>query len=645
MPHFSSDNKGKAPISSGSSSPKKNGSPVRPLDLRKITGENSPPVTPKSRSSRSPSFIVETNPFSLVQFYCSKGNLFEVEQNLDSTTPVIDRNTAQQLLIDALKTGNNHYFDLVSLLLDDSACYEELQNELHTLFVDNQAVLLPLKQHLCILSAMQDILRDVHNLITKTEKPFEDNAIFYTQLVDRLKNAQDDYIRGQFDINVGMYLKDEALKEAAWIYCLHPLRTYLPVDITSAQKSYFSIESIPLQNLLETITLDISKLGQARDVAQDKYETLCKPIAELENSIGVAKRIRRQTLAEALFESKNHEEKAGIPWSYKDHFKTVRSLMTLAGSVPLDAVEKETGSNIALIALQYNNDVIYTKLFSSNKEYTKTSQPNLLGLSAEHYDKALFWKNKEEREIAQANIQLKDANGELLRRIEKEIRQYIHEWHRKNNRLKSLDTCESITGDFLENFAVIFIKLFNDPTLFEKRIDEANHYLNLVQEAMKDIPADFYEGITALLQQSDWGRLKGSQLHNMMARHRDTILTNPAHYTLVNPTQLLLQKVKVLESLIDSNETSFQEELHKQKIEHERAMEQMQRHNEQALEAERIKTNHTFQEILAKLDKLESDKVSSTEEVSAAASAAAAPESDHSSNFFANRSAGKRNSA
>lgn len=504
--------------------------------------------------------LINTDPFSLIQYYSSASAQSTSNDISINKLSLPDRNTAQRIIIDALKTGDDHYYDLVKFLLDDSAEYSEQQNKLHDLFTNNQTILLPIKQHLCILSCMQDILQDALDLIVNNELPVNDINIFYHRLIERFKKAENDYIAGQFKIYLELYLKDEEDKESSRQFCLLPLREYLPIDLKTIENSYFAISDIPsIQQLKEKIIKHITELENSRNNAHDKYEVLCKPVADLEDKIRLLKRERRLTQAAALLNTKNSEIKVGLPFYYKEYFNNPAELLPFAGIVQIETIEEITGSNLALIALQYKNLLIYKHLFSTNKEQAKTNQSNLLGLSADHYDMAFFWKDKEDRISAELMIKTKDVKGELLREAEMRINQYLQNWYKKNSRLRTSQNEQN----FLEKIAIAWIKFFNNSEIFEKRYDEATQYLSLVQHAMHNIPAEFYVGLKGLLEKSNWGAIKGSHLHNTMASYLKMIESKPAYRELINPTAELLEMIK-------KNEKRYEEDKALQELKHQK---------------------------------------------------------------------------
>ncbi|WP_028389589.1 hypothetical protein, partial [Legionella fairfieldensis] len=184
----------------------------------------------------------------------------------------------------------------------------------------------------------------------------------------------------------------------------------------------------------------------------------------------------------------------------------------------------------------------------------------------EHYDKSLFWKDKAEKQKSAQTIKTKDVKGEFLRKIEKEVYQYLQEWHKKNSRFNSENK------DLFEKIMVALIGIFNNQQLFVKRQQEANSYLQLVQEAMNGIPAGFFKGLEKRLNESDWGPVNGSRLHKMMYNYFITIQVNKDYRILVNPSSELFERMKELEEKSQQRELQIQQELQWLNENHQRAL-------------------------------------------------------------------------
>lgn len=512
----------------------------------------------------SPQDITNLDPFALIYHYNGTPQK-DLATNSGSVSVVLDITTAQQLLTDALKMGDDRFYDLAGLLLDENPIFAEQQSQLNSLFSGSQALLLPCKLHSAILVGMQSILENslqLINSLTENVNPMD----FYKLLISRCTQTEENEIRLEFHNHVGMYLHDLQEREEIRERCLRALQPYLPKNIKNTQQSYFAISAdFPIEFLRKKIEHDIQTYKKARNNAHEKYARLAQESGsqELENRLSIAKRTRRQTLTNKILAIKDYEKEAGLPYAYKDRF-TLKQLLALASLVSYDTIlDQETGTNVALMALEYNNCKIYKDFFSTHKHLAKTTHCNRFNISAEFHEKALFWENVAEKEEAMALIKQRDIKGWALRPIEKQLHQYLQAWHKKNQRLYQ----DRSDKTFMEKIIVGLMEFFYNKMLFVKRPHEAEGVLRLIHDALsEDIPIPFYELLKRRYDESNHGRIKGSYLYVIVHNCLTFIRTNETDLRiLINPSPELTEQVKKLKRQLIIADAKYKEDLKTQK--------------------------------------------------------------------------------
>jgi len=246
---------------------------------------------------------------------------------------------------------------------------------------------------------------------------------------------------------------------------LEALKHYLPLTPREFNTSYYSDQTkINVHSIDEYMV----RLQMCASAAQNCYDRVLAPITAKKDEYEKEILDNRTRKLDQLIKRKK------IPHAYQGY--TFDRLFDWGGAVDLNASENKTGSNLALIALQYNNPGTYKRFFTGRD--VLRNQRNKKGLSAADYEVAQLWSLWPEWTLSSSTqevrgiIEEKDASGGILRVMEQYLRAYLEVWHSR----KSVITHDPWLDDN-SLFAALINLLCNARNEFNTREEKARGYL------------------------------------------------------------------------------------------------------------------------------------------------------------------------
>ncbi len=485
-----------------------------------------------------PEITHQEDPFALIAHYSAHEIVPERKQHKQ----VMTRSDAKNMVIEALKLGNSRYYPLVALLVDHKHLFAPLLKQRDELFAKNQKILLPLKRHQFILTAMTTILRAVkEEVLENSQRPLTTLGAYQNSLIDCIDRNYP-HLQNDFKEAIGQFINNNNSREDEWRTSVEALRQHLPLTVNALEHSFYNLHH-PAQapQLVASIDKLYTELEDVIYTVRKEFEKVCLTHLSYQDTYYSETEKYRENLLADIWLTQGNETKAGIPWQYKDRFQEKAQLSRLENTVPLDSIEEETGCNLALLSLQYGNFKIYKKIFAVRKSEAKVEEPNKEGLNASHYEQAYIWQDSPERQKAWLHIESIDPKGQILRRYERKLRVYVQGWYLRNMQLTA------DTANFFQKFHVLLMKGFKQIEHFEKRLGEAENYLKLVKQAQVDkLPGGLTDELNGILSKTNKGFFNRSQLHKIMIEFLKEIKSDPKYRVLTLPIEVK-QQVDLLE--------------------------------------------------------------------------------------------------
>ena len=385
------------------------------------------------------------------------------------------RAKAQDLLINALKMGNDTHQQLIKFLLiprtysgstPGNYCIPEGRREQATTLLKQQF----------IAATIQLILEESLMYIVEYSDSFYTVNDYYNGLFEKLERLRaGDQIKAIFRCCIGGVQTNELLYRE----CLNGLTVYLPQTKDKLMDdSCFALPSGLSEIASKVKAYKNNHETQKRNEAEAiKSLARCVPtFADSQNQLTVGYQVSLKSKAKSLV-SKTRGNQEGIP--YHHHGIKAKQLAKLAGLASLYYTEPLTQSTMPLIALQYGNGAIYQQLIKPNVAPWLLEAKNHKKLAATHYEPLLRAHGKKETSEIIERIRRLDCRGEILRGAEKDAYQYLQYWHRKNNRLQI--STQAPEEKFLNRMMTSFIRLANSTTLFSAREKEVIQILGANQ--------------------------------------------------------------------------------------------------------------------------------------------------------------------
>ena len=464
------------------------------------------------------------------------------------------RAKAQDLLINALKMGNDTHQQLIEFLLMPRIYSGSTPGNHYITEGRREQATTFLKQQF-IAATIQLVLEESLMYIVEYSDSFYTVDDYYNGLLEKLERLRTgDQIKAIFRCCIGSVQVNKLLYRE----CLNGLTVYLPQTKNKLMDdSCFALPS-GLSGIASRVeTFKNNHRTQKRNEEEAvRLLANCDPtFADSQNQLTAGYQVSLKSKAKILvLEIRGNQE--GIPYHY--HGINADRLTELAGLASLYYTEPLTQSTMPLIALQYGNGAIYQQLIKPNVAPWLLETKNHKKLAATLYEPLLHAHGKKETSEIIERIRRLDCRGEVLRGAEKDAHQYLQHWHRKNNRLQI--STQAPEDGFLNKMMTSFIRLANSTTLFSAREKEMKGFLELIEKGKIRVSDEFYNGLVELLREHPRRWLTdGSASGKVFRRPFNMIKSNPKIsplFTGMDYTQSAHDRIVELE-----------EELHENKVE------------------------------------------------------------------------------
>ena len=414
---------------------------------------------------------------------------------LSEFTECATRAKAQDLLINALKMGDDTHQQLIEFLLiprtysgstPGNHCIPEGRREQATTLLKQQF----------IAATIQLVLEESLMYIVEYSDSFYTVDDYYNGLLEKLERLRaDNQIKAIFRCCIGSVQANDSLYRE----CLNSLTVYLPQTKDELMgDSCFALPSglSEIASKVETYKKNHEKQKRKEEEAVGSLVRCVPTFADSQNQLTLGYQASLKSKAKILV-SKTRGNQEGIPYHY--HGITAERLTELAGLASLYYTEPLTQSTMPLIALQYGNEAIYQQLIKPNVAPWLLEAKNHKKLAATFYEPLLRAHGKKETGEIIERIRRLDCRGEILRGAEKDAHQYLQYWHRKNNRLQT--STQAPEDGLLNKMMTSFIRLANSTTLFSAREKEMKGFLELIERGKVRVSEDFHKGLVELIRE------------------------------------------------------------------------------------------------------------------------------------------------
>ena len=414
---------------------------------------------------------------------------------LSEFTECATRAKAQDLLINALKMGDDTHQQLIEFLLIPRT-YSGSTPGNHYIPEGRREQATTLLKQQFIAATIQLILEESLMYIVEYSDSFYTVDDYYNGLLEKLKRLRTgDQIKAIFRCCIGSVQANKLLYREY----LNGLTVYLPQTKDKLMDdSCFALPSglSGIASIIETFKKNHRTQKRNEEEAVRSLVRCVPTFADSQNQLMGGYRVELKIKAKNLV-SKTRGNQEGIPYNY--HGITAEQLTELAGLASLYYTEPLTQSTMPLIALQYGNGAIYQQLIKPNVLPWLLEAKNHKKLAVTFYEPLLHAHGKKEINEIIERIRRLDCRGEILRGAEKDAYQYLQYWHRKNNRLQI--STQAPEDGLLNKMMTSFIRLANSTTIFSAREKEVNKFLELISQGKVRVSDEFYNGLVELVRE------------------------------------------------------------------------------------------------------------------------------------------------